>query len=327
MSLDPERAQTGPKRGPRPRREASPPASEAGQEAVLPSPAGGLELAQLASTLQRMDTAMRSQMILRMQEEQGNSAVRRMLAQTGSGVERAGEVIQRQDGAQSVSTPPLPSSPTSAPERVSTPYGEFDVYGDDAEISLAPAGRSAAVIPIKRTPFNRLKVAIDSISGGGAGISIVGTAAFKASALSDVAWLCSQGVGISLVEAIVGTGKNLTIQATGGGNTTSYNPDADSWPKADGTPGSGCNVTINYNTTEVNPYGGAEVWMTRPPAIGLAHEMVHAWTGMNGTRAPGETGGVRNRELQATGLGAYADAVISENRFRAAFGLPERPRY
>src|SRR5262249_11374483 len=141
------------------------------------------------------------------------------------------------------------------------------------------------------------------------------------------AWLMTSSIGRELIDAMVITGKNLTIQETAGGNSTSYNPDADSWENTDGTPGRGADITINYNTVEQNPYGGAEPWMTRPPAIGLAHEMIHGWTGMIGTRARGTTGGVNRRELQATGLGAYANAIFTENRFRAAFGLPLRPRY
>jgi hypothetical protein len=55
--------------------------------------------------------------------------------------------------------------------------------------------------------------------------------------------------------------------------------------------------------------------------------MVHAWTGVYGTRALYETAGVKRRELQATGLDEFATARLSENRFRVAFGLPERPVY
>jgi NleD-like pathogen effector protein (putative zinc metallopeptidase) len=289
---------------------------------------GGPSSTGMAASLKAADGATRARAIGQLQRERGNAYVQRVVAALRGTSEHLIDLPGPQSTVQRQAPPAsTPALAPPGPERVVTAHGVFDVYADDAQMSLAPAARSATVIPIKRTQFDRLQTAIEAISGGGAGIRIVGTSALKASVLSDLAWLCSQSVGVELVEAIVASGKNLTIQATGGGNTTSYNPDADSWPKADGSPGAGANATISYNTAELNPYGGTEVWMTRPPAIGLAHEMVHAWTAMIGTRAPGETGGVRNRELQATGLGAYAGAVYTENRFRAAFGLPERPRY
>jgi hypothetical protein len=56
--------------------------------------------------------------------------------------------------------------------------------------------------------------------------------------------------------------------------------------------------------------------------------MVHAWTAVHGTRARGtNAAGTNRRELQATGLDEFQNLQISENRSRAAFGLPLRPRY
>lgn len=40
------------------------------------------------------------------------------------------------------------------------------------------------------------------------------------------------------------------------------------------TPGAGLGVGINYSPTLAS--AGAMPWNTRPPAIGLAHELIHA---------------------------------------------------
>jgi hypothetical protein len=211
---------------------------------------------------------------------------------------------------------------------VRTAYGTFLVYPDNFVGPLpVPDRTSAEGWPVREAVFARIQEVIDAISGGTSTIVIDGTDAFRTSVLTDLAWLMTVDVGRELIAAITATGKTLTIESTAGGNATSYDPDADSWENADGTPGAGSDVTVSYNTEEWNPYGGDEDWMRRPPAIGLAHEMVHAWTGMTGTRARGETEGVRRRELQATGLGEFSAARLTENRFREAFGMPLRPRY
>lgn len=221
-----------------------------------------------------------------------------------------------------------PADDTALSSRIEfTDYGTFDVYPDNFIGPLPAADRTGASWPVREATFQWIQTTMASVKGATSGIMLEGNAAFKSVAMLDLAWLATESVGRELIEAMVGSGKNLTIKATTGGNTTSYNPDDDSWEHDDGTPGLGANITINYNTTEWNPYGGTEAWMRRPPAIGLAHEMVHAWTGMMGIRARGETDGVRRRELQATGLGEFSNAKLSENKFRAAFGLPLRPRY
>jgi hypothetical protein len=79
-------------------------------------------------------------------------------------------------------------------------------------------------------------------------------------------------------------------------------------------------MKVKYNPgLHTLPGDPAEAWMQRPPAIGLAHELVHAWAGMTGIRARDQL------EEQAVGLGEFREAVFTENRFRAAFKLPLRP--
>lgn len=242
----------------------------------------------------------------------------------------ASSVIQLQqlDGGMSVPDDDALSTTLEeppAPRTVVTDYGIFLVYPDN--VSLLPSEYLDTEWAITETAFARLEIAMEAIANGMADIEIDGDEAFKLAVNMDLAWLMTQSVGQELVDAIVGSGKKLKIEATTGGNETAYEPNDDSYERPDGSPGPGADVTIGYNTQEWNPYGGDEPWMIRPPAIGLAHEMVHAWSGMTGVRALGETDGVRRRELQATGLGEFANAAFSENRFRAAFGMPLRPEY
>jgi NleD-like pathogen effector protein (putative zinc metallopeptidase) len=239
--------------------------------------------------------------------------------------------LMRQEGA--TATPAARESTTAAtapagPQTVITDHGTFAVYPDDfvGPLPVAEAGAGHAW-PVRQADYARIHVAMESVEGGAAGVTVEGSDAFKSAVLLDLAWLLTQSVGQELVESIVGTGRTLTLKASGGGNTTAYASNDDSYEREDGTPGPGSDTTVSYDIGEWNPYGGTEAWMRRPPAIGLAHEMVHAWTGMSGTRARGSTDGVNRRELQATGLGEFSGAALTENRFRAAFGLQPRPRY
>lgn len=285
----------------------------------------------------RLQTVQRQDLAAQIGRVQGNQHLQRVVASL-AGDERA--AVQREDNpTEAITAPPgtetteeqMSSSPEELvpdSEIVATSFGTFLVYRDDFVGPLPSADYAADLFwPVRQSVFNRIQSVIKSIEAGGAGIQIEGDNAFASSVLLDLAWLMTQNIGRELLEAIAWTDCELTIQETNGGNACSYNPDADSWENPDGTPGPGANITVEYNPQEWNPYGGNENWMTRPPPIGLAHELVHAWTGMTGMRARGETGGVRRRELQATGLGEYTRLVYTENRFRAAFNLSPRPRY
>ena len=245
-------------------------------------------------------------------------------------VQRRESMLLRDDGT-ATAAPPTPRSK-------STDFGEFLIYPDGTKLGASgyhqmPPGVAGPVDAFRVTEatFARIELALTAVKAGSGWLTIDGTAAFKAKVMPDLAWILTSSVGGEFFEAMAKSGNKMTIKETTGGNATSYNPDADSWEKDDGSPGKGCDVTVKYNPGEWNPYGDTEEWMTRPPAIGMAHEMVHGWTGMIGTRAKGtvDVGGVteKRREMQATGLGDWEKAKFTENRFREAFGLPLRPRY
>ncbi|HEY9850979.1 MAG TPA: DUF4157 domain-containing protein [Leptolyngbyaceae cyanobacterium] len=226
---------------------------------------------------------------------------------------------------------PIQRDETSvAPQGICTEFGDFTIYPDDFVGPLPPNPRNARNWNIRRSDYTQLITRLSAVRDGTSRLVVSGTPAFRVSTYLDLGWLMTTGVGQSLIAELQNSSHNVTIQATTGGNATSYDPDADSWEVA-GTPptaGVGSNVTVSYNPHILQIGDGSQDWMTRPPAIGLAHELVHAWTGVYGTRARGtDASGVKRREQQATGIDEFRNARLSENRFRAAFGLPLRPVY
>jgi hypothetical protein len=92
--------------------------------------------------------------------------------------------------------------------------------------------------------------------------------------------------------------------------------------------GAGSNTTIRYNP-DSSSIGSAEDWQRQPPAIWLAHELIHADDAAYGRMDPEMTDGVRNYERQAIGLPPYEMKEFTENRLRAEWEEPQpaRPRY
>ncbi len=92
--------------------------------------------------------------------------------------------------------------------------------------------------------------------------------------------------------------------------------------------GSGSNTTINYNP-DLLSIGSGAAWQRQPPAIWLAHELIHADDAAYGRMDPEMIDGVRNFERQAIGLPPYEMKEFTENRLRAEWDEPQpaRPRY
>ncbi len=89
--------------------------------------------------------------------------------------------------------------------------------------------------------------------------------------------------------------------------------------------GSGSNTTIKYNP-DLSVIGFAEAWQRQPPAIWLAHELIHADDAAYGRMDPEVVDGVRNYERQAIGLPPYEMKEFTENRLRAEWKEPQPPR-
>jgi hypothetical protein len=89
--------------------------------------------------------------------------------------------------------------------------------------------------------------------------------------------------------------------------------------------GGGSNTTIKYNP-DLSTIGFAAAWQRQPPAIWLAHELIHADDAAYGRMDPEMIDGVRNYERQAIGLPPYELKEFTENRMRAEWREPQPPR-
>jgi hypothetical protein len=81
--------------------------------------------------------------------------------------------------------------------------------------------------------------------------------------------------------------------------------------------GSGCVSLLHYTNAQCLTAKGE----TTHSFIVLAHELIHSLNQLYGRKHP------KDEELRTTGLGIYKDEERSENKFRAAFGLPLRIDY
>lgn len=95
-------------------------------------------------------------------------------------------------------------------------------------------------------------------------------------------------------------------------------------------PGSGSGSRINYDPTKELSCAGDKM-AKRPPTIGLAHELCHAWRNATGQRLFDDANscGLPDDEVMTTGFPPYQYEKYSENLFRANWGseLPMRVNY
>ncbi len=169
----------------------------------------------------------------------------------------------------------------------------------------------------------------------GSSVSVTGTDDFQARVQSDLDAMRSLPIGQELLRGLDASGKKTTIQETSDGNSAGGVKFSDGFQTADGKKGPGTDSYVNYNTTRSSL--GGEEWMTRPPIVGLFHELVHSHDITNGTLAPGKTDGTNNLEHSAVGIpfdhdGDAKTPKISqdrphENDLRDQLNLPTRPRY
>jgi hypothetical protein len=124
-------------------------------------------------------------------------------------------------------------------------------------------------------------------------------------------------------EAIPSTGKRLVIRESPYVSmATPTSPDAGNL-NPDGTRGPGSSVTISFDLDPKSAFKVGDESDTITLAMALGHELAHAWYYMSGTAERGPGG----RENQAVGLGRYASADFSENRFRGEVGAQPRLTY
>jgi len=188
-------------------------------------------------------------------------------------------------------------------------------------------------IPVITLPGGLGPIWVETLPDGttvthvGDNIKIAGDPAFQQTVVNDLATLYGTPSGRALIDSLNRGPHGMTIVKTDDGNECGYDSPEARFAGPDGTPGAGSASTVYYNPNRTQIGDGSEPWMTRPPAVGLGHEMVHADDASKGQQVRGETGGTRNRELQAVGLPPYARKEPSENSLRRDLGLPPRPTY
>lgn len=195
-------------------------------------------------------------------------------------------------------------------------------------------------MPVVNLPNGDIKV--------GNNITIKGDNDFKVKTLAQLGQIASTPTGASLLKGIDGMGKSVTIQKTSGGNSVNGFTGA-AKRNADGTPGAGSDSTLNYNPdrTSLRDPGEAatasNAWKDRPPAIGLAHELVHTHqvgTGTLDTSKADNDGKVDPTdptkkeqelvaELEAAGIPPHDTKPYNENKIRSEWNpkQPQRPYY
>jgi type VI secretion system secreted protein VgrG len=183
---------------------------------------------------------------------------------------------------------------------------------------------------------------LSAITDGNSNIDIRGSDEFKEKTTFALAQIISTPTGEGLIDSIEAGDHQVKIveAAEGKGNSCGYDSPDDRYQDSEGNPGEGTDSTVKFNPD--NPSIGSEPWETRPPAIGLAHELVHAEQASNGTHKPGEdvndgavnpkTGDpatVEKDELEAAGIPPYDTYPYNENKIRSEWDpkQPEREFY
>jgi len=174
------------------------------------------------------------------------------------------------------------------------------------------------------------------------GIRIEGTPEYQAKVLGDLGQIANTPTGSALIDSIGDSGKQVTIRApvdpTDGNSCGSYDNAAGRFLGADGKAGAGSNSVVEYNPDRTKI--GDEPWETRPPGIGLAHELVHAEQAASGTMTPGTTNNdarpdpadpsaiqqANTREVEAVGIPPNDTRDYTENKIRSEWDPPQVER-
>ncbi|MEQ1830439.1 MAG: M91 family zinc metallopeptidase [Pirellula sp.] len=84
------------------------------------------------------------------------------------------------------------------------------------------------------------------------------------------------------------------------------------------TPGSGLSPTVNFNPLGEMHCADDPAMNKRPPAIGLAHELIHALHTMTGVnQGDNKTGNAKLEEIITTGFPPYNFEEFSDNKLRS----------
>lgn len=188
-------------------------------------------------------------------------------------------------------------------------------------------------------------------AGGGAGgpgpvgttnvgpsIKIEGTEEFREKTVQALAKIAQTPSGAKLLNDLHRSGKTITIKETAGGNKVNGFT-SDGKLDSSGNPGSGSDSTVHYNPNRTS-YGTTHPWQTRPPEIGLAHELIHAQHAADGEldmskvdndhkpdpSDPTKNAKVIKEEAKTVGIPPHDNEPYSENKIREEWDPPQPER-
>ncbi len=166
----------------------------------------------------------------------------------------------------------------------------------------------------------------------GDSITIRGTPTFVNATVAALERLSQTANGQALLRHIDSNPNPIDIveSTSGNGFSATNHGGAHRSVGAPASSGSGGTIRFNPNRTQIGD--GLDPWETRPPMVGLHHELFHAYQAQRGTLTTGTVGtgtfaGTRHTDMEAVGLGPHAGDPMTENALRSELGEPIRPRY
>jgi type VI secretion system secreted protein VgrG len=205
------------------------------------------------------------------------------------------------------------------------------------------AGSSSAKSLSKGSASGAAKIGKDTEKGTyGKSIVIEGDEAYQKKVRRDLDQIATTPSGKKLLADLERSNKKITIRPTTKGNSVSLPKGSSDWQrKSDGTNGAGSDSTVNYNPE--NRSIGTQDWQTRPPAIGLAHELIHAQHAAEGSidlrrvandskpspTNPGTFATEKLEEVRTAGIPPHDKGGYTENSIRSEWNpkQPERKWY
>jgi len=178
----------------------------------------------------------------------------------------------------------------------------------------------------------------------GKAIKIEGDKKFQKKTLKALKQIQKTPTGKKLLESLDDSGKHITIKPVKNkkqGNSCSPNNFSDGFFGSDGKPGKGTDSDVYFNSDRKKI--GTQKWEKRPPAIGLAHELIHADQAAHGTFSSGEVDNDNKRdpsdpikivkerklEVETVGISPNDKRDFTENKIRSEWDpkQPERKWY
>lgn len=164
------------------------------------------------------------------------------------------------------------------------------------------------------------------------GIMVIGRPGFVEEALAALGQLHSLPTGQELFRRIESSGRICVVMESDDGNYCNYTNGQAAVLQPDGSPGAGTNTCVRFQP-DLLSYG-AEPWQTRPPAVALGHEMIHALHAAEGTidrRLERNDGKLDEHqepeeesyeELRTVGVPPFDVDPINENAIRGEWPIP-----